>query len=741
MNNAASSRRMSAMLFLTLGVTLSIFAGFALSQMFVIQKDAFQLISVVSSVMIVSCLRYQWRALPAIILSLLAYYIGTGRSLEHALLYALTVPLLPFVFSSLFHYLNNRSLHQPAAQRISLFFVIVGCLFPFANTIKMMLVNTFVDGRFLSADFLFYATLGNYLTQLLVTPILYVMVSLITDTDTQSYLALDKRLRVSNSRCREYLAWLASCVILFIAAALSSSSFMLNSLSFFAVLLVVIGLAKHGLIRPLFVGSPFILLVIHDGISHYNADRIYADQFYGLLVIIAVLTTLAYLLGGYSVKLFEMTQRQIRSERIDPYTGLSNIAQLKEDISHQSYSLLIYLDLTPTLSMLTDLGHEGKSQLIMQLSEFLYSRNESINRCYRPPFSTGLLSFTHYSDAAEQELQEVVEYLESFQFYWRGTSVALVSPTVYCSVVSQGQDIEKVVSILCDQPPQSDSSIHWVNVQSFEMDRVDKLNHIQQVFKREQFELFCQPYMRLSGPEESKQSFEVLLRLKEQDGKVLPPSAFFPLINQFGLEIKLDHWVILNTFRMLSDKVKNWDTIGHCAINLTAKTLSAENLASRIIESANSFDIPLDKICFEITESSALINEQQAIETLNLLRKLGCKIAIDDFGTGYASFAYLRRLPLDILKIEGAFVREITESETDRLIVSSIATVAKEMHLETVAEFVETPAHSLILRDLGIDFAQGYGVAKPLPMNTYLNTLFEIEEQRQHLTRSETVTL
>ncbi|CAH1597201.1 hypothetical protein THF1C08_420013 [Vibrio jasicida] len=356
-------------------------------------------------------------------------------------------------------------------------------------------------------------------------------------------------------------------------------------------------------------------------------------------------------------------------------------------------------------------------------------------------FSTGLLSFTHYSDVAEQELQEVVEYLESFQFYWRGTSVALVSPTVYCSVVNQGQDIEKVVSILCDQPPQSDSSIHWVNVQSFEMDRVDKLNHIQQVFKREQFELFCQPYMRLSGPEESKQSFEVLLRLKEQDGKVLPPSAFFPLINQFGLEIKLDHWVILNTFRMLSDKVKNWDTIGHCAINLTAKTLSAENLASRIIESAHSFDIPLDKICFEITESSALINEQQAIETLNLLRKLGCKIAIDDFGTGYASFAYLRRLPLDILKIEGAFVREITESETDRLIVSSIATVAKEMHLETVAEFVETPAHSLILRDLGIDFAQGYGVAKPLPMNAYLNTLFEIEEQRQHLTRSEAVTL
>lgn len=731
MNKAASARRIKAMLFLTLGVILSVFAGFALSQMFVIEKDAFQLISVVSSVMVVSFLRYQWRALPAIVLSLMAYYFFTGRSVEHALLYSLTVPILPFAFSSLFHYLNSRSLHQPAARRISLFFIIIGCLFPFVNTVKMMLVNTFVDGQFLSADFLFYATLGNYLTQLLVTPILYVVVSLLTDTDTQSYLALDKRLRVSNNRCQSYITWLVSCVAIFFAAALSSSSFMLNSLSFFAVLLVVVGLAKHGLIRPLFVGSPFILLILNDGIRHFNEGLIGDKQFYGLLIIITVLTTLAYLLGGYSVKLFEMTQRQIRSERIDPYSGLSNIAQLKEDISHQSRSLLIYLDLTPTLSMLTDLGHEGKSQLIMQLSEFLYSRNNSINRCYRPPFSTGLLSFTHYSDTAEDDLNEVAEYLESFQFYWRGTSVALVSPTIFCTLVSQDQDIEKVVSILCDQPPQNDSSIHWVNIQSFEMDRVDKLNHIQQVFKREQFELFCQPYMKLSESEPSKHSFEVLLRLKERDGQVLPPSAFFPLINQFGLELKLDHWVILNTFRMLSDKVKNWDEIGHCAINLTAKTLSAENLAARIIESAQSFSIPLNKICFEITESSALINEQQAIATLNYLRNQGCKIAIDDFGTGYASFAYLRRLPLDILKIEGAFVREITQNETDRLIVSSIATVAKEMHLETVAEFVESTAHIAILRGLGIDFAQGYGVAKPIPLSEYLDELFKASHKAQ----------
>uniref|UniRef100_UPI000A4544A8 EAL domain-containing protein n=2 Tax=Vibrio TaxID=662 RepID=UPI000A4544A8 len=113
----------------------------------------------------------------------------------------------------------------------------------------------------------------------------------------------------------------------------------------------------------------------------------------------------------------------------------------------------------------------------------------------------------------------------------------------------------------------------------------------------------------------------------------------------------------------------------------------------------------------------------------------------DDFGTGYASFAYLRRLPLDILKIEGAFVREITKSETDRLIVSSIATVAKEMHLETVAEFVETAEHSEILRSLGINFAQGYGVAKPMQLSRYLANLFDHQDKKEQLPAPEFATL
>ncbi|WP_249027428.1 EAL domain-containing protein [Vibrio rotiferianus] len=333
-----------------------------------------------------------------------------------------------------------------------------------------------------------------------------------------------------------------------------------------------------------------------------------------------------------------------------------------------------------------------------------------------PPFSTGVISFTEMSEGIHGELYEVSRHLAKFQFYWQGTSVSLVNPVLHCARIYPTMDIEKVASVLCDQRAGYDETIHWVKLNSAHSDRVDKLNYIQQIFKNDQFELYCQPYKTLSPTANTPTSFEVLLRVINSDGSILAPADFFPLINQFGLETQLDRWVIDHTFLMLDAHVEDWTQIDYCSINLTAKTLGVPNLAEQIISKAAQLKIPLEKICFEIIESSALNNEQQAIETLTTLREAGCKVAIDDFGTGYASFEYLRRLPLDVLKIDGAFVKNLPYNETDRLIVSSICTVAREMKLQTVAEFVESEAHIQILSELGINYAQGYGVAKPMPL-------------------------
>lgn len=705
---------------LSLSIVSMIFVSFGLSSLFVLEQDNFQIISIVGATALVSFLRYRSKAIPSVVLGLFFYYWLTGRGVQFSATYSLLLPIVPFVTAWLFHTYNDRALDKPASTRLSVFFLTAGCFYPLANTMMMLIVSGVIGSNYFDTHFLVYATLGGYLTQLLVTPTLYVATCLLTGTDQQRFIALDRSLRHSSNTDKRYLFWLFGSIGLLSLAAYAPSSFLLNTVSFCVILIVISGLSRHGIIQPLVIGSFATLLIIYDAIHAFNAGPYNQEKLLGLMIIVSVLVTLAYLLAGYSIKYYEMSQMQIQAERIDPYTELYNIAQLKEDVFTQSQSVLIYLDLTSTLSMLTGLGHEGKSQLIKQLSDYLSSRNEGINRCYRPPFSTGVISFTEMSEGIHGELYEVSRHLEKFQFYWQGTSVSLVNPVLHCARIYPTMDIEKVASVLCDQRAGYDETIHWVTLTSAHSDRVDKLNYIQQIFKNDQFELYCQPYKTLSPTANTPTSFEVLLRVINSDGSILAPADFFPLINQFGLETQLDRWVIDHTFLMLDAHVEDWTQIDYCSINLTAKTLGVPNLAEQIISKAAQLKIPLEKVCFEIIESSALSNEQQAIETLTTLREVGCKIAIDDFGTGYASFEYLRRLPLDVLKIDGAFVKNLPYNETDRLIVSSICTVAREMKLQTVAEFVESEAHIQILSELGINYAQGYGIAKPMPLVTCL---------------------
>jgi EAL domain-containing protein (putative c-di-GMP-specific phosphodiesterase class I) len=708
---------------LSLSIMSMIFVSYGLSSLFVLEQDNFQLISIVGATALVSFLRYRSKAIPSIVLGLFFYYWLTGRGVQFSATYSLLLPIVPFLTAWLFHTYNDRARHKPASIRLSVFFLTAGCFYPLANTLMMLIVSGVIGSNYFDTHFLVYATLGGYLTQLLVTPTLYVATCLLTGTDHQRFIALNKSLRHSTNTDKRYLCWLLGSATLLVLAVYAPSSFLLNTVSFGLLLVVISGLSRHGIIQPLVIGSFAMLLIMHDAINTFNSPPHNQEKLLGLLVIVSVLVTLAYLLAGYSIKYFEISQKQIQAERIDPYTELYNIAQLKEDVYTHSQSVLVYLDLTSTLAMLTGLGHEGKSQLIKQLSDYLSSRNEGINRCYRPPFSTGIITFRELSESIHGELYEVSRDLETFQFYWQGTSVSLVNPVLHCARIYPTMDIEKVASVLCDQQAGYDETIHWVKLNSVHSDRVDTLNYIQQVFKNDQFELYCQPYKTLSSTANAPISFEVLLRVINSNGSILAPANFFPLINQFGLETQLDRWVIDRTFLLLNAQVEDWNLIDYCSINLTAKTLGVPNLAEQIISKALQLMIPLEKICFEITESSALNNEQQAIETLTTLREAGCKIAIDDFGTGYASFEYLRRLPLDVLKIDGAFVKNLPYNETDRLIVSSICTVAREMKLQTVAEFVESEAHIQILSDLGINYAQGYGVAKPMPLIACLKSM------------------
>ncbi|WP_225874878.1 sensor domain-containing phosphodiesterase [Vibrio atypicus] len=704
-----------------------ILLGFEISSHFIVDQIKYQIISFVGAVMAVSFLTLQWRAFPVIAAALFTYYFQSGRDPLMAAAFAVTMPILPLLVSTFFLRASRSKLIESGSEQLGLFFLFFGVLIPIGNTLQMFAISAATEKQHLSAQFLFYAMLGTALTHLIVTPLLLFLTSLFTRKNGHRYMLLDSELRNSNQNKWWFPLWLLSCSLLMTIAFSFQNTTTLFSTCLAVFLLVTIGLGKFGVVRPLSVGALVMLTMVYAGVQRVNQIATLDDNFYGLMMVLIVITSLSYLIAGYVLKHHDMLKSQIHAERIDPYTGLFNIGQLKEDIIHHNKIILIYLDLAPTLSKLGDIGHEGKSQLIAQIQQELLDSDSQVGRCYRPPFTLGILGYTHKTKGIKNELKNLTQMLDEFQFYWKGTSISLVDPTLHCIQAGKRSNIQDLVSHLCDQPPISDTKLNWVDEPALE-GKVDKLSYIQKAFKNNWFELNCQPYLKLTaGDLERLHSFEVLLRINPENGVRLTPAEFFPLVNQFGLETQLDKWVVHNTFKMLHEQVHEWDKIEKCAINLTAKSLGVSHLAHDILASAKMFEIPLKRICFEITESSALQNEQQAIETITILRNAGCKIALDDFGTGYASFAYLRRLPLDILKVDGEFVKELPTNESDRLIVSSISKVAKEIGLETVAEFVESHEHIEILNSLGITYAQGYGVAKPRPLIHYLHEINEKE--------------
>ena len=441
-----------------------------------------------------------------------------------------------------------------------------------------------------------------------------------------------------------------------------------------------------------------------------------------MLLVLFVLTMLTFMLGAHTIKNYVTTRNAIRKERIDSFTGLYNLAQLKEDVATQTHATLIYIDLEPTLSKLNGLGHQGRAQLMKQLSQYLAANTEHLKRAYLPPFASGLLCFAPKLPKMESELSKLIGLLDRFYFYFDDSAVSLVKRTIQCASIYGNHNLDPLISKLCEQQGRDTACVNWVTHNQEENKTLNQLSFIQQCFRENEFELYCQPYRALSDNTQNAH-FEILLRLKPKQGELMSPAEFFPLINEFGLERELDKWVIEHTFKALKNHIEDWDSIGRCAINLTAKALNSQGLAEDIQTEADLHQIPMNKLCFEITESDALRNEPIAIQNLNRLREAGSTIALDDFGTGYASFDYLRRLPLDVLKVDGSFVKNIVDSENDRIIVQAISQVASSMQLVTVAEFVESEDHIDTLKALNIQFAQGFGVARPLPLSEHLTML------------------
>jgi len=245
------------------------------------------------------------------------------------------------------------------------------------------------------------------------------------------------------------------------------------------------------------------------------------------------------------------------------------------------------------------------------------------------------------------------------------------------------------------------------------------------------FASICQPILPLQD-DNNNIFYEILIRKIDVDGSIILPMAFIPSAERYHLMSNIDRWVINKTFSIYHQLINTNEQHDFLlTINLSGMSLSDKGLLSFIKDQFELYKVPPTKICFEITETSAIINLTNTISLMEDLKAYGCKFLLDDFGSGMSSFAYLKNLPVDFLKMDGGFVKDITRNEIDLAMAKSIQSIAEAMKIKTIAEFVEDAETMKLLKKMGVDYGQGFYLSSPMPIEAALGNFRQLSLLQQ----------
>ena len=409
-----------------------------------------------------------------------------------------------------------------------------------------------------------------------------------------------------------------------------------------------------------------------------------------------------------------LINRRDFEKRIKDITGWSN--------NHQH--VLCYLDLDQFKIINNTHGHVAGDELLRQLGKLL-RENLSLRDilAYLGGDEFGIFFMNCSLDQTHRVLNKIRETLSEFRFAWNSKKHVV---TVSTGIVAVDQDFNNQAGFLsaaqsaCDMAKEAGRNRNHVYeaaddsmlVRQEEMLWVERINR---ALEEDRFLLFYQPIAPINA-DITEKHFELLIRMKDEDGKLVPPGLFLPAVERYNLSTAIDRWVIQTTFSWLEAYEEFLELDYSWGINLSGQSVGDETMLQFISEQLDEKQIPPNKIYFEITETAAIANLSNATNFITTLRKKGCKIALDDFGSGLSSFAYLKNLPVDFLKIDGVFVKDMADDPIDYAMVKAINDVGHAMGKQTIAEFVENDQIVEKLKEIGIDYAQGYGIAKPVSL-------------------------
>lgn len=440
------------------------------------------------------------------------------------------------------------------------------------------------------------------------------------------------------------------------------------------------------------------------------------------------------------IALRESEQRLDWYSRHDGLTGLINRWEfeqhLKQALSsaktyNQQHSLC-FLDLDQFKIVNDTCGHAAGDELLCQVTALLQKQvrtTDTLARLGGDEF--GLLLEQCPLIGSLRIANDLRQSLQDFRFIWQDKTFTIGVSIGLVVINADSLDLSNVLSA-ADMACYAAKNAGRNRVHIYQADDQDLVtNHGQmqwvsrltEALQSNSFCLYSQPIVPLAPNESQEKHYEILLRLQDETGKLVPPMAFIPAAERYNLMHLIDRWVISTFFAGFAQHCQE---AGQCCLELCRSTMYAINLSGASInddcfidfleQQFTLYSVPPQIICFEITETVAIINLSKAGKLIRKLKQLGCRFALDDFGSGMSSFAYLKNLSVDYLKIDGEFIKDIVDDPTDLAMTQAINQVGHAMGIKTIAEFVENDTILGIITALGIDYAQGYGIAKPQPL-------------------------